>query len=264
MTPIDQFLARALLLEEPHVYRDVVPYQDSGAVFPPDGRDSLGCASGRHQASHTAAHELQILCESVVAYTVDTLLQDFITEQLPEPHGARVLGCILQLTDAEDGARFWWQYAAGAGDAASSYCLYLHHLSLGETDAAAWWRQQTQLDAQPAPQQAVTILFPEPITNLDSSIPTVLRVLGQLSDSSRSRTELVDAVMDYVSVAVGYVDNPDFEIPLPREDFAVQIAVILAVETALSTSLAPRQSMASRQLSRLQRRSDASPCPSGR
>jgi hypothetical protein len=92
-----------------------------------------------------------------VTLTAAASLQDFVTEQLPEPSGARVLGCILQLTDAEDGARFWWQYAAGAGDDAASYCLYLHHLSLGETELASWRSKQTGIDTQPALEK-VTLL----------------------------------------------------------------------------------------------------------
>ncbi|GAA3482922.1 hypothetical protein [Streptomyces yanii] len=37
------------------------------------------------------------LCEAVVARTGLQILDDFITPHLPEPPGARVLGCILQL-----------------------------------------------------------------------------------------------------------------------------------------------------------------------
>lgn len=61
-----------------------------------------------------------------------------------------VLACVLQLTDTDDGARFWWQYAVGAGQAAAAYCLYLHHLSLGEDDTAQWWHRRTD-EVQPPP-----------------------------------------------------------------------------------------------------------------
>jgi hypothetical protein len=203
----------------------------------------------REPVEGTAALDLQTLCETVVTQTAATSLSDFVTEQLPAPRGARVLGCILQLADAGDGARFWWQYAAGAGDDAASYCLYLHHLSFGETYAATWWRQQTRIDTRPAPEA-----FPLPCgphheeqaedLALDSSTPTVLRVLSRLlSTTGRHRNELVNAVMDYVpgAVAAGYVSNPDIEIPLPGPDFAEHIAVILAAASADTAAVHRRQ-----------------------
>ncbi|MEV6013395.1 hypothetical protein AB0M29_42425 [Streptomyces sp. NPDC051976] len=236
MTSINQLLSRALLLKESDVPADVVPYDDAyattgwddGTLWPDVPRDSIG---------DTAAVDLQTLCETVVMQGAATALGDFVTQQLPAPDGARVLGCVLQLTDADDGARFWWQYAAGAGDDAASYCLYLHHLALGEADAAAWWRKQTRIDTQPAPE-TVALPYDEDDGQdlaLDSSTPTVLRVLSNLlGRTSRQRTELVDAVMDYVpgAVAAGYIGNPDTEIPLPGPDFADHIAVILAAASS--------------------------------
>ncbi|MEU3462897.1 hypothetical protein ABZ721_23485 [Streptomyces sp. NPDC006733] len=235
MTSIDQLLARALLMREAGVPRDVVTYED---VYAPAGaHDVLSWPStspgGANPPGRDAAYDLRTLCETVVTQTAVTSLSDFVTEQLPDPRGARVLGCILHLADSEDGARFWWQYAAGAGDDVASYCLYLHHLALGETHAAAWWGQQTRIDIQPAPESVNLPGDTDPAENLtlDSSTPTVLRVLGRLlSPADRSRTAVVTAVMEYVpgAVAAGYADHPDFEIPLPGPHFADRIAVILA------------------------------------
>ncbi|WP_331742823.1 hypothetical protein OG239_42495 (plasmid) [Streptomyces sp. NBC_00868] len=254
MHPIDEFLARALLREEPSLHRDVVPRQEEDASLLPQDSGPLP-APGRQHSSHTAADDLQTLCETVVAQTAAYDLKDFLTEKLPAPPGARVLGCILQLADAEDGARFWWQYAAGAGDDVASYCLYLHHLALGEIDAAAWWRQQTQVDTHPAPETTPLSSDRGRIRNLDSSTPTVLRVLGRLLHRvDRPRTELVDAMLGYVptAIAIGYIDNPDFEIPLPRQDFADHITVILAISAALTNSKnpAPQKPFDSPRLSR--------------
>ncbi|GHB72103.1 hypothetical protein GCM10010377_73370 [Streptomyces viridiviolaceus] len=61
----------------------------------------------------------------------------------PLENPGRVLACILQLTDTDEGARFWWQYAAGAGQAAAAYCVYLHHLALGERNTAEWWHRRS-------------------------------------------------------------------------------------------------------------------------
>ncbi|WP_369170668.1 hypothetical protein AB5J49_24020 [Streptomyces sp. R28] len=91
----------------------------------------------------SAADDLQTLCETVITHT-DALtdLEEFLARALPEPPGARVLGCMLQLCAREESARMWWQYAAGAGDTAASYCLYLHHRALGEHGVADWWQTQ--------------------------------------------------------------------------------------------------------------------------
>ncbi|WP_445283542.1 hypothetical protein [Streptomyces sp. DSM 118148] len=58
---------------------------------------------------------------------------------------------MLQLTDTADGARFWWQYAAGAGQPGAAYWLYLHHLAAGEDTTASWWHQQTDNVQPPSP-----------------------------------------------------------------------------------------------------------------
>ncbi|MET9483288.1 hypothetical protein [Streptomyces sp. NPDC006638] len=90
------------------------------------------------EASEAAA-DLRALCETLVSHTQAAEVDDFVTEQVPDPRSALALACVLQLTDTDEGARFWWQYAAGAGQAAAAYCLYLHHLALGEDVTARWW-----------------------------------------------------------------------------------------------------------------------------
>ncbi|MER6159722.1 hypothetical protein ABT147_29930 [Streptomyces sp. NPDC001868] len=235
--PIDALLARALLLDAPHVPHDVVP----GARC----QDSLLPFAGHHDRTRTslmAARDLRTLCETVLAHTTSDSLQGFVTEHLPEPPGARVLGCILQLADAEDSARSWWQYAAGAGDDLASYCLYLHHLILGDTEAAAWWREQTNIATRPAPEPLTAVPDAGVPTAYDASFPTVLRALTHLDRTTPPRrTELVDAVMHYVpgAVALGYVDNPDFELPLPGPDFAEHISILLAAASAAASWMTP-------------------------
>lgn len=189
--------------------------------------------------------------------TPTSALSGFVTEQLLDPDGARVLGCILQLAESEDGARSWWQYASGAGDKAASYCLYLHHLSLGENDAAAWWYEQTQTDSCPAlstptkrsapgqKESQGSWTIPETVRSVDTSTPTVLRVLRQpLHRSGRRRSEVVDALMQYLptAVAVGYVhDEPDVDLPLPGPDFAEQVGILVAAASSISFGDKPRR-----------------------
>jgi hypothetical protein len=271
MTAIEELLARALLLEDPVVPHDVVPCRDPAAGPAPrlHGTARTAAATGeRDRAGALAARDLRTLCETVLAHTTAESLRAFVTEHLPEPPGARVLGCILHLADAQDSARSWWQYAAGAGDDLASYCLYLQHLTLGDSEAAAWWREQTRMAAVPAPpepvaaqplssdvlpSEALTLtspptppptpapvpvvparhaLFPSEV--FDASFPTVLRTLTHLDRTALPRTEVVDAVMHYVpgAVALGYLDNPEFELPLPGPDFAEQIGVLLAATAA--------------------------------
>ncbi|MFE9890666.1 DUF6207 family protein [Streptomyces scopuliridis] len=163
-------------------------------------------------------------------------LADFITEQVSAPRGAWILGCVLQFADAEYGARFWRQYAAGAGaragdDAAS--CLYLHHLARGDSHAAAFWREQTGIDTpqetnatSPADDDAAADSL-----SVDTSIPTVLRILSRLTPAAgRGHSEATVAVMEYVAAAVaaGYAYRPDYEIPPLGPHFAEQIEIILA------------------------------------
>lgn len=62
------------------------------------------------------------------------------------PHGADsalLFGCLLYLND-EEGAQFWFQYAAGAGSQTAARCLYLHHLARAEVKTARHWKRQAQ------------------------------------------------------------------------------------------------------------------------
>ncbi len=237
---IDELLSRALLHDTPDAPTDITDAADTtGAAGTAEAEDTPG-----QQDMRRAARDLKALCETAVTGTaVSSLGDDFLTQALPQPSGARVLGCILLLTDAEDSARFWWQYAAGAGDSIASYCLYLHHLALGENRQAVWWRRQTApAAAGPGPaaraqdaEAAPTVVFAGPGRNLaaDASLPTTLRVLRALralrpGGSGRRRgSATVDAVMEYVPAAVRYVDE-DLELPLPEPDFSERIRSITA------------------------------------
>ncbi|MFI6850485.1 hypothetical protein OG535_40230 [Kitasatospora sp. NBC_00085] len=64
-----------------------------------------------------------------------------------EPRGGLVFGCLLDLTGQPYDAQWWWQFAAGAGDLTAAYCLYLHHIRMGELrDAEHWFHQAARLD----------------------------------------------------------------------------------------------------------------------
>lgn len=282
---IDELLTRARLLDEADTPHDPVRVPRTGTgASPAAGRlaatgaalsagpgfaHSTAHATVRHAArawqdgvARAAARDLQSLCEAVVTTAAVTSLSDFLTQALPKPPGARVLGCILQLSGAEDSARFWWQYAAGAGDAPATYCLYLHHLSLGERGEATWWQQQAPSAAgQPRPcdepsngsGDCTEPGFPldHPPVRTDRSVPTTLRVLSLLKVSERatgphSRPAVVGAVMDYVASAVSYVD-PDLELPLPEADFTDRIRLLTQRAAGAARSPSRHRPLAVRQ-----------------
>lgn len=69
-----------------------------------------------------------------------------------EPTGALTFACLLEVTGLHEGAQFWWQFAAGAGNHTAAYCLYLHHMKRGEfRDAGHWFDQAAHLSDSPAP-----------------------------------------------------------------------------------------------------------------
>lgn len=103
MTAIDELFSRARLIDHPSRPED--PYDRiSGAGGLVAGESG---ASSADLLSEAANQDLLALCEALVSRTPTSALSGFVTEQLPDPDGARVLGCILQLAESEDGARSW-------------------------------------------------------------------------------------------------------------------------------------------------------------
>ncbi|MFD4635002.1 hypothetical protein ACFVYR_36530 [Streptomyces sp. NPDC058284] len=231
MSTVDALLAQSLLLHQPHVPSDVVSHDDLDYTRLTEDfllRDD----DGPDLADDRAAQSLTALCEAVVAHCTIDQFADFLTEQVPQPRAAWILGCTLQLAGADDGARFWWQYAAGAGDVpAASYCLYLQHLARGDTYAAALWQDQAVVhppqdgdtadtDEQPPACQVMTA---------DTSLATLLRVLSRLSRTS-PRTQAAQAVIEFVaaSVTASYDQHPDLEFPVLGPEFVEQLVIVAA------------------------------------
>ncbi|MEV7068570.1 hypothetical protein AB0N97_38190 [Streptomyces collinus] len=222
MTAIDDLLARAALLKNPRIPADTVPCLDThpDPTLPPDRR---GILTDDTLVDDTAAEHLRSLCEVAVTHASTPQITDFITQQLPSPEGAWILGCLLHLAGAEDGARYWWQYAAGAGDRGAGYCLALHHRARGDHQTADFWLDQTGDHTDTDPDQGCA-----------ASTATVLRMVAQLTaDSDRTYSDTTLAVMSYTTAAVsdGYRRHPDVEIPAPGPYFAEMLQVILAALT---------------------------------
>ncbi len=66
-------------------------------------------------------------------------LTRFINSNHTCEDGALLFACLLYLAEHEEGARFWWQFAAGAGSTPAAYCLFLDHARLGEYHDAETW-----------------------------------------------------------------------------------------------------------------------------
>ncbi|MFF8882108.1 DUF6207 family protein [Streptomyces flaveolus] len=222
MTAIDDLLARAALQKNPRIPADAVPYVDTYPGPLPLPPPEIGVLPDDVLADDTAATHLRALCEVAATHATAPQITDFITEQLPSPQGAWVLGCLLHLAGTEDGARYWWQYAAGAGDRGASYCLALHHQAHGDDHAATFWLDQADRHAPDVPEEP------------EASTATVLRIVAQMTaDSERTYSDTTLAVMTYATAAVtaGYRKHPDIEIPAPGPYFAETLQIILAAIT---------------------------------
>ncbi|MFE2581295.1 hypothetical protein [Streptomyces sp. NPDC059378] len=230
MTGIEELLSRALLVRERTVPRDVVPTPASTPAV-----DRRAKTPGQDAQPNAATEDLHALCETLVLHTSPATVVKFVTDQVPEPRSALVLACILQLTDdTAEGARFWWQYAAGAGQAAAAYCLYLHHLALGERETADWWHRQVDV-VQPTPEPPAwddgSSWNPAENRITSASTSQFMRILRHLAQQTvRSRPASVCKLMAYIPTAVtaGYLREPDSELPLPGREFARRINALLA------------------------------------
>ncbi|TDC66743.1 hypothetical protein [Streptomyces hainanensis] len=219
---IDEVLARAVLAGQPLNYsQQEMEAAESRIAARVADRAHPEAARARPRRGTRAAEiarHLETLCRTVVEQ--DGALQHMaalLGGRIPEPDGARVLGCVLQLAGLEDSARFWWQFAAGAGDGAAAYCLYLHHLTLGEEWEAELWHRQADPDRHPHGLMSETE---------DGSDPAlVLRVLALLRGEP-CLTAAAAAVVHYVPEAIRFVD--EIELPLPADDFAQRIEELTA------------------------------------
>ncbi len=229
MSTVDALLAQSLLLHQPHVPSDVAGHDDLDYTRLTEDF-LLWDEDGPALADERAAQSLTALCEAVVARCTIDQFADFLTDQVPQPRAAWILGCTLQLAGADDGARFWWQYAAGAGDIpAASYCLYLQHLARGDAYATALWQDQALAHSPEDTDTAGTDEQPPAcqVMTADTSLSTLLRVLSRLS---RTRTQAAQTVIEFVaaSVKASYDQYPDLEFAVLGPQFVEQLVILAA------------------------------------
>lgn len=101
-----------------------------------------------------ARRDLKAVClASACAPGAAAHLDSFFTEGHADLAGAAVFGCLLHLAGLREGARFWWQFAAGSGSprtSAAAYCLFLDHSRRGEHhDARHWARELSRRGFRP-------------------------------------------------------------------------------------------------------------------
>ncbi|GAA3834775.1 hypothetical protein GCM10022403_079450 [Streptomyces coacervatus] len=139
----------------------------------------------------------------------------FVNDRRIEPDGALIFACLLDLAQQEEGAQFWWQFAAGAGSATSAYCLYLMHLRRGELrDAEHWAEQVEQLDSvasqyRPRVLQLTTWHMETPARDLAASEPPSAALRDAIDHLGKGCDE------DY-----GLVPQPDPALAERLEEFA--------------------------------------------
>ncbi|MFD5388430.1 hypothetical protein ACFWMG_26520 [Streptomyces sp. NPDC127074] len=246
---IDRILARALLNPTPPIDFEAAEARLAARHADPDGapprerppqhtqRTSAAAGAAAPGVDERMAQDLHTLCEAIIARPdALTQLRDFLTRRILEPPGSRVLGCVLQLAGHEDHAQFWWQFAAGAGDPAAAYCLYLHHMALGEDGQAhawlEWWHEQAGNDIPPVTDTV------EDWAATDHEMAAALRILHGLK-REQEVPPATTAVIHYVARAVDFTDDPDIDLPLPEPGFADRIEDLTATETATAAAPSP-------------------------
>ncbi|QES57552.1 hypothetical protein DEJ51_27985 [Streptomyces venezuelae] len=93
-----------------------------------------------------ARRDLKAVClASACAPKARAHLDSFLDDGHTDLAGAVVFGCLLHLAGLREGARFWWQFAAGSGSprtSAAAYCLFLDHSRRGEHHDARHWARE--------------------------------------------------------------------------------------------------------------------------
>ncbi len=147
------------------------------------------------------------------------------------PHGADsalLFGCLLHLDD-EEGAQFWFQYAAGAGSRTAARCLYLHHLARAEVKTARHWKRQ----AQALPPDEHLPALPEIPDTLEEALrasiiwtspPITTQDLTDAGRCVRPPYRLPPRLRRAVTAHV-WSEDPDLgEVPIPGPQVAAAVA----------------------------------------
>ncbi|MGW6684927.1 hypothetical protein ACWGBO_34430 [[Kitasatospora] papulosa] len=140
----DPFTDEDLADLKQEIVRDVTASMMFGAQPAPVGQFPTLHDQASRRLATLSAH---LLHHRDAAEHVSQLAHEGIDED-----GALRFASLLFLVDEREGARFWWQFSAGVGNATSAYCLHLYHLSRGELRDADHWALQAATCDNPVPR----------------------------------------------------------------------------------------------------------------
>lgn len=112
--------------------------------------DHSRAPTAAERIARAAGRELDLISAQVLNGPEASKLAKLDNSRQIDPEGALVFACLLYIVGREDGALFWWQFAAGSGSSSAATCLSLHHRHNGAFDYADHWREQAdRLRANP-------------------------------------------------------------------------------------------------------------------
>ncbi|WP_331771802.1 hypothetical protein OG948_50390 (plasmid) [Embleya sp. NBC_00888] len=167
-----------------------------------------------------AGHELSLAAAVVLnADQATDALERLSTLTDGAPDGALVFACLLYLAHHEDGARFWWQVAAGCGNRTAAHCLYLLHRSHGQTRDADHWRGQAE---RPTATRLPHVNRGEPRPLLTDRVRHALIAASHSGADPRLPPAVEQVIHDLPVDAAAH----DFgEVPVPEPTLAQELAV---------------------------------------
>jgi hypothetical protein len=113
------------------------------AVVRPGDPNGASLPSRYPTVHEQAAHDLDLAASLIVDHPrAHRSLTRLIDHDRIEPEGALVFAALLHLARHREPAEFWFQFAAGAGNATAAHCLALLHQQRAEHRTAAHWRSQ--------------------------------------------------------------------------------------------------------------------------
>ncbi|GAA3889266.1 hypothetical protein [Streptomyces sedi] len=148
-----------------------------------------------------------------------------------EPDGAMVFACLLHLSGRHDGARFWWQFSAGAGKSTAALCLYLLHLQQGDMrDAHHWAREAVALETperRRAAPRRVFYVWDEPLLYQRGTATAESMLLRMVAALDRHERDSARRISPRLNVAVRGLEtdhHPLFgDIPIPDRALVKQL-----------------------------------------
>ncbi|MFI1386344.1 hypothetical protein [Embleya sp. NPDC020886] len=128
-----------LVAEREALARDL---DDDRAADPPSTAAGPGLPRHERAARQLAVTDVLVLTSPGAAARLGRLVND---RRLIDPRGALVFACLLHVSGRDEGAMFWWRFAAGGGSHHAAWCLYLKHRSRGEARDADYWLDQARV-----------------------------------------------------------------------------------------------------------------------